>query len=256
MVHLHEELAFELRRTRRFEEAIRYYDRAIALAPQNLEAHLGKLYCVLSQTGDITAARHQLERLAESHGHTGLAFEEWKLATWDRDYRYALGLLPSLSGIEELWGPPVDSLSYYLFKAWTYALMDEKDLAGSYADSARVVVERYDFSDPRGLSLLRVSLGVAYALLRQDAKAIQQGEMAAKLLPLSADAIEGANILDNLVTIYILVGEHESALELLERLLSVPSALNATNLMFDPQYDPIRDHPRFPELLELAQRVL
>ncbi len=45
------------------------------------------------------------------------------------------------------------------------------------------------------------------------------------------------------------LGEHEQALDMLEDMLSRPSGISANLLRVQPQWDPIRDHPRFQALL-------
>ena len=48
---------------------------------------------------------------------------------------------------------------------------------------------------------------------------------------------------------YVLVGDHEAAITMIERLLSMPSRVSIGWLRIDPFWDPVRDHPRFQELL-------
>ncbi len=50
--------------------------------------------------------------------------------------------------------------------------------------------------------------------------------------------------------IYIITGEHDKAIELLEQLLSIPSYVTKSRLKTDPSYDPLRDNPIFQELIE------
>jgi hypothetical protein len=69
------------------------------------------------------------------------------------------------------------------------------------------------------------------------------------MLPITIDRTVGAYVQHQLVRIYILVGEHEKALDRLEPLLRIPYDLSPGVLRIDPNFDPLRNHPRFQRLL-------
>ena len=65
----------------------------------------------------------------------------------------------------------------------------------------------------------------------------------------------GPTILHQLARIYILTGEPDKAIDLLEKLLAMPYYLSPGWLRIDPQFDAIRKHPRFQKLVEGAATV-
>jgi tetratricopeptide (TPR) repeat protein len=91
--------------------------------------------------------------------------------------------------------------------------------------------------------------GLALAYLGRKAEAVEEGERAVALLPISRDAILGPSIQEKLVWIYLRVGEPEKALDQLEPLLRIPYILSPGWLKIDPTFDPLRGHPRFERLV-------
>ncbi len=140
-------------------------------------------------------------------------------------------------------------------KALSYHVTDELELARAYADSGRAVFEerlvRFPDDDPFQDQRYRGGyLSYFYALLGKADEAIQEAETGVQLLPDSADTIEAPIRVGALAEVYVLVGEHEAAIDQLEHLLLVPSFVSARQLELDPIWDPLRHHPRFQALLE------
>ena len=50
--------------------------------------------------------------------------------------------------------------------------------------------------------------------------------------------------------IYTMVGEYDSAIDELEYLLSIESFYTARSLNLIPDFEPLREHPRFQSLLQ------
>ncbi len=50
--------------------------------------------------------------------------------------------------------------------------------------------------------------------------------------------------------ILVRVGEYEDALDKIEYLLSIPGEISISLVQLDPRWVPLREHPRFQELLK------
>jgi serine/threonine-protein kinase len=125
----------------------------------------------------------------------------------------------------------------------------DRDRARSACESAvsilAVELDRRPY-DHRAYS----ALGHAYAILGRDQDAVAAAERAVEMWPISKDAVEGTVAVIELAKVYARVDDHGKAIDRLEELLSIPSRLSVPLLRLDPAWDPLRDHPRFQELLE------
>jgi len=127
------------------------------------------------------------------------------------------------------------------------ALRGDGPRARAYANTARRAAEvavRNSPGDPQH----HVLVGVALAYLGHRREAIEHGERAVALLPISADAEAGPYMQHQLARIYILLGEPEKALDQLEPLLKLPYFLSPGWLRIDPTFSPLRGNPRFERL--------
>ena len=80
-----------------------------------------------------------------------------------------------------------------------------------------------------------------------------EGERGSALAPLSKDQSNGAYGQHQLARIYLLVGENEKALDMLEPLTKVPYILTPGYLRIDPSFAPLKGNPRFERLLKGAE---
>jgi len=90
--------------------------------------------------------------------------------------------------------------------------------------------------------------GLALAYSGRKAEAIAEGERGVALLPSERDALNGPYQVHLLARIYLLVGEPEKALDLLEQLLARPYYLSPGWLRVDPTFASLKGNPRFERL--------
>lgn len=137
----------------------------------------------------------------------------------------------------------------WLYYATIYGLMKRPDLEHAYYDSTRIFLQKRINDFPEDQRLYS-SLGIAYAGLGLDEKAISAGAKAVKLLPVSKEAFRGPILVEDLAQIYVMVGKYDNAMEQIKYLLSIPGLLSAKILELDPVWAPLRNRPEFKKLLE------
>ena len=238
-------------RMRRYTESEHFLSRSIALLPDWPHTYRAKAMLHLLWAGDRDRARKVLRdasgkiepseltaHLVDSGaGHTGGTL----LRIFHDDFEGSLLALTSSSSGEEPAG-------YHLSKAGMYDRMGRSAVARAQYDSARVILEGAIEIRPTD-DLPRALLGLALAGLGEDERAISEAERAADLLPLSADAYDGADRLAQLAEVYMRVGAYDRALDVLETTLSVPGYMSTEILLVDPLWGPLHDHPRFKEIV-------
>lgn len=237
-------------RMRRFSEAERYLDRAISLGPEVPAYYGSKASLYLSWNADKERARQVIEDAsakidpAQILVHVGTAFDRFRplLRILGGDYQEELSRLTLASS-------ELDTAQYFLVRAEGAAWTQQSRLARAYYDSAATILEtrarlRPDAAGPH------IDLAHVYAGLGRFAEAVREGEKALQLLPVTKDARDGPQIVADLAEIYAMAGQHDAAIDRLESVLSVPYYMSAALLRVDPIWDPLRDHPRFQQLLE------
>ena len=233
---------------RDYPHAEALYDRAIALAPDRPIFYFMKTHLYLRWDGSTQKARAVLDeaRTAGVRSERLVLGGVW-VDMFDRRFGETITRLSTTA--PEVFEDPNRFIPRSQLYAEVYGLMQRHDLERAYYDSARSLVagqvrERPD--DPR----LHSALGIAYAGLGRRREAIEEGQKAVQLLPISKEALRGYHRAVDLARIYAMVGERDAAVERLEYLLSIPGPLSAAWLRVDPTWDPLRSDPRFQRLLD------
>jgi tetratricopeptide (TPR) repeat protein len=128
-----------------------------------------------------------------------------------------------------------------------YASKRDAESVRAYAEQSRQAFEEQLRATPDNAQR-HVFLGLALAYLGRKEEAIREGERGVALDPVARDGVRGPYLQHELVRIYMLVDEHEKALDRLEPLLKIPYYLSPGWLRIDPNFDPLRTNPRFQKL--------
>jgi serine/threonine-protein kinase len=97
-----------------------------------------------------------------------------------------------------------------------------------------------------------MSLAMAYAGLGQSAEALREARRALELARVGSRTVGATAVMGWAVEVFAMAGEFDAAFDMIELLLSMPAGREVTIpfLRVWPGFDPLRDDPRFEELLE------
>ncbi len=241
------QIAISCIRLRRYEEAEKWFDRALAIAPDYFPPLQSKAELPLIARGDVETTRRLLAGLKQEHWSVILS--RFYTAVFARDYDRALEVVASVPK-DSHWG----FLMFFqknLASAQIYHLKGQTDLQRFHAEAARIAIEEA-MTDHADDARLYASLGRSLAYLGRKEEAVQAGLRAVELSPVEADEIEGPRFVADLAEIYALVGEYGEAIARLEYLLSIPAGdlVSQVLLRSDPAWDPLRQNPAFERLLQ------
>jgi eukaryotic-like serine/threonine-protein kinase len=137
---------------------------------------------------------------------------------------------------------------YFLWMANWHRMRRRRDFAFLYADSARMTLEAELQRSP-GEAGLNMRLGLAHAFLGRRSEARAYAQRATELLPVSRDAIDGSELLADQALVEMLIGGHDLAITILERLVTRGGDITIPLLRTDPLWAPLEGNPRFERLV-------
>ena len=229
---------------RRYPQALEALEGALALSPRSLAAIELKAMVFLGQ-GDLAAARAWLARQPAEIQAADLVLNfglYWDLMwVFDDAQRQLFLRLP----VEAFGGNrAVRALAF----AQVHALVGDTNQLRRNSEEAEHIFagQLVETPDDAQIHVLR---GLALAYLGRRDEAIREGERGMELLPISRDAYSASYNQHQLVRIYMVLGEREKALDLLEPLLRIPYYVSPGWLAIDPNFASLKGHPRFEKLL-------
>jgi TolB-like protein/DNA-binding winged helix-turn-helix (wHTH) protein/Tfp pilus assembly protein PilF len=248
-IHTLQQLAGSYAFLRRYAEARLACDRALAIAPDDVETKLGLADVEFDWKGD-TKPLHQLidsVRAANPEAIQDLASPWFICALAERDPAAATdALIAAVQGVS----PGNQSIRFNRpFAEGIIARMSQDEgKAQSAFTTARVEQEKIVQVQPNyGPSL--VVLGLIDAALGRKEDALREGRRAVELLPVEKDAINGPLMIEYLAMIAAWVGDNDLACEQLATVIRYPGSLGYGQLKLSPFWDPLRGDPRFEKIV-------
>jgi tetratricopeptide (TPR) repeat protein len=241
-----QQLAYAYGWQHRYADEVRTYDRALAIMPGDPGSRINLALVALDWRADIKPFQATLATLVAENPGLPLDLDALRPALCER---------PATAAIRALTNYPRDGVVHNGVNNprayWDGVIARcQGDLAKAQAafTAARREVERTVERQPDFAAALSL-LGMIDAGLERKEQAIQEGRRGCELLPISEDAIDGADIAINLAQIYSWTGEKDRAIEQIAAVERVPNTLSYGLLKLHPYWDPLRGDPRFDKIV-------
>jgi TolB-like protein/Tfp pilus assembly protein PilF len=237
---------------RNYEKANKTIDRALALDPTAVGPLEVKSKLAIFEKGDFSVAEKAFDALKsvpmskeQKLEITGSQIDVFLL---ERKYQEALQAAESV---------PDDEIAAFLPHVWSKyfyigfarkALGDEPGARAAFLKAKTAAEEQVKRSPD--VEKPHIQLAKVLAFLGERDAALAEAQRAAELLPESKDAFGGPEVMEDVAQVYAILGEKDRAIEVLNGLLSRPSAMTVEILKVNPIWDPLRNDPRFQALID------
>ena len=230
-------------------------DRVLALFPDSFNVRIQRAYIEFFWKGATAPIKAAVESLPPNLDPDGVVtFARWDVSLMNRDAVAAEKALAAcqLDTVASQTGVPLPK-SY--LQACVDLVRGNVAKAGAEFEAARPAIEKTVANSPQD-GVRRGQLGLLYAFLGRKDDALREGQRAMELKPISHDVIEGAVVEDFYTLICVYVGEKDKAISRIERLLTVPFAVDyadesvtLSDLRQRWEWDPLRNDPRFQKII-------
>jgi serine/threonine protein kinase/Flp pilus assembly protein TadD len=244
---------------RQFSAALKLYDRALDIVPNDSDVMVAKGWICLAQ-GNVREAAAFLADINEQTPNEETFYGKVIQLRFERKYGEAIRLLQARQA-QFRFGDPFDNAWDQVVLALMQQLAGDTAGAKVTAEQARIALEQLCRDHPDSPSMT-VWLSHAYAVLGEKDSAQKAAERAIMLRPRTKDAVVGPAWEENLAFINATIGEKRRAIAILTELLQTPynslvyniTPVTPAHLRLDPIWDPLRGDPAFQKLCEEKQK--
>ncbi len=247
-LYLLQQLSITYEHMRRFPDMAKTIQRAIQIAPDDVNNHLALGVLDLEWRADPKTLHTAVEQaIGQDPDLVSEIAETWVyLALCERDWTTAERIIAAVNRdacrIENVKFPR-SWCDGFLARAEGDTTRAHASFLAARAESEKIVQEQPNFGEAL------CALGMIEAALGDSEKAIAHGKRAVELVPVSKDAINGPLLVQYLSIIYSWTGQKDLAIEELKRVAAIPSTVSYGVLRLHPYWDELRGDPRFEEVM-------
>ncbi len=241
------------RMMRAYQQARETADRRLALKPSAILPTLCRFHIDLEERADTRPLHAVVDKILRHDPAAAqrMVGDLFILALYERDFAAADRALAALTATESRFA------IRYLQWIWINRACAEGLIARAKGDAAtaqaafiaaRVQQEETVGMQPEDTGAV-CALGLIDAALGRKEEALREGRRAVELLPIAKDATDGADILYFYAVICAWTGERDLAIEQLKTLAKIPAGVSYGELRLDPAWDPLRGDERFEKIV-------
>jgi len=231
----------------RYVDEVRTYDRALAIMPGDPTTRISRSLVALNWGADIKPFQTTLAALVAENA--SVASDNVDVPLYALCERTAAAANRTLSNYPRV-GVVYNGVNYphaYWEGVVARCQGDSAKAQAAFTAAGREVEKTVE-QQPDFASAISL-LGMIDAGLERREEALKEGQRACELLPISKDAIDGADLAINLAQIYAWTGEKDRAIEQIAALERAPNILSYGLLKLHPYWDSLRGDPRFEKIV-------
>lgn len=229
---------------RRYAEAQHALARSLMLEPDQTQAYVAQIWNVWLWKGDLAESRTLIERLP--------ATDDWRFmdlrflqAIYERKFDRAAEVPSPYTGTWMRTNVMVRPV--VLLEAQARRLAGDAARARTAFETAHRLLEVEARAQPDD-GRVRAALAIALAGLGRKADAAREAHHAIELMPYEG-AFDTAVVRIDAAIALTMSRHYDAAVHQLSILLSEPSPFSIEVLKLDPRFDPLREHPKYSQLL-------
>jgi TolB-like protein/class 3 adenylate cyclase len=238
---------------RQYGKAVALYEKAAALAPEDIGAKLmPEIIKGFVWKGDLEPLKKALAGIPPGvDPGQNVSIARIQIARNEGRYADVISLLAAFPRDGLLLGASNMEVPKDFFAGQAYMALDDSSKARPHFVRARDWLREYIAREPESVNLpaAQAWLGLTQAYLGERAEALGNAHRALELLPISRDTLDGPGIAVIVAAIHMRLGDHDRALTELEPLLKVPAGMHAYPLQRNLDWKPLWDDPRFKKLV-------
>jgi TolB-like protein/class 3 adenylate cyclase/Tfp pilus assembly protein PilF len=236
---------------RDYKKANKTIDQALALDPKALGPLTIKSKLAIAENGDFSVAERAFDAVKsvpmskeQKLEITGSQIDVFLL---QRKYQEALQMAESVPD-DDLAASQPHLWSKYFYIGFARRGLHDDDGARAAFLKAKAAAEGQVKRTPDAEEA-HLQLAKTLAFLGERDPALAETQRASELRPESKDAFGGPEVMESIAQVYAILDEKDRAIEVLDGLLSRPSGMTVQSLKVNPIWDPLRNDPRFQNLL-------